>query len=52
MDQIQDISDLFGRVKQFPINPVIELDTLARAHKLQLHNTPFVPLDDQEGSND
>jgi hypothetical protein len=46
MEQIKDISDLFGRVKGFPVNPVVEIDVLAPAHKLQFSNTPFIPLPD------
>ena len=44
MDQIQDISDLFGRVKQLSVQAVIELDTIAPMHKRQFDKTPFIPL--------
>ena len=44
IEQIKDVSDLFGRVKTFPVNPVVELDTIAPTHKLQFDKTPFISL--------
>jgi hypothetical protein len=45
VDQINEVSELFGRVKKFSVNPVIELDTIAPTHKLQFAGTPFILLD-------
>jgi RHS repeat-associated protein len=45
-DQIHELAELFGQVKKFPVNPVVEIDALATASKLQFKNTPFIKLGD------
>jgi predicted nucleotidyltransferase len=42
--QLGEIGDLWEATKGFPLQPVSELDSVAPAVKLQLQQTPFIPL--------
>ena len=45
VSQVNEVSELFGQVKRFPVNPVVEIDALAPAHKTMFKQTPFIRLD-------
>lgn len=46
IDDVEEISELFGAVKRFEVNPMIEIDKLAASAKQNLEKTPFINLGD------
>jgi hypothetical protein len=46
-DAVTEIANLFSAATKIKVNPIIEIDTIAPTHKGQLHETPFIRIDEQ-----
>lgn len=44
VSEVEDIGSLFRAATGIEVNPLVEIDVVARAHKIQLLPTPFIEL--------